>query len=775
VFTKTQHKIAAALYGGLAAFALLGAATLRAIDRYAQDAQWVTHTYGVIAELGVLDESLREAKSSVRSFLLTGDSSYIARYRRYADTSQAVLERIGRETADDPAQGTLIAQLRPLLRARITALNGTASLGPASVLHNSARVMSALSAGEMMSEHVGQLVGSMRYEERRLLGARIDAQRESEGLIRVLIVLAVLLGVVVVWLAHRSIRLDLDARRRAELSLRESEAKFSGILAIAADAVITTDAARRILHFNRGAQEIFGYAEREVTGLSLEMLMPSRFGTMHEARVEQFSRGTESSRRMGERRLVFGRRRSGEEFPAEVSISKLATADGWIFTAVVRDVTERVKRERFEHLLAEAGKRLVGSLDYETVLRSTVALCAPGIGDWCILDLVESQEGNRRSWRRIASSHDDPERDAAMIALEQHGINDDSPSRALDVLRRGTLELLPDVSDDWLESYCDQEELPLMRALGARSLLLMPLVTGGRPLGVLTIGTARDGARLSDDDVALAAGVADRAALAITNALNFMNAQRATRSRDEVLSAVSHDLRNSLSGVSVCARTLADHPPADDRERQQLYHVILDGAALMQRLIQDLLDVASIEAGRLSMDREPQSLPAILEASLPPFVAQGQQIGVTVRSLVSGHIPLVNVDSTRIMQVIGNLVGNALKFAPCGSAIVIGAEQRGADVRVSVRDEGPGIQAEHLTKIFDRFWHLKGAGRSRGTGLGLAIAKGIITAHGGRIWAESSPGEGSTFYFTLPTVNAPGSLGMSRHPSGVASWREAAR
>ena len=128
--------------------------------------------------------------------------------------------------------------------------------------------------------------------------------------------------------------------------------------------------------------------------------------------------------------------------------------------------------------------------------------------------------------------------------------------------------------------------------------------------------------------------------------------------------------------------------------------------------------------------------------------AEAEQIRLAVEC--EHGMPLVNADAARVVQVLANLLGNAIKYSEQGSVITIGASRGTEDVTLWVRDHGSGISAEHLPHIFDRFWHLRGASRTRGTGLGLAIAQGIVTAHGGRIWVESREGVGSTFFFTLP-------------------------
>jgi signal transduction histidine kinase len=132
------------------------------------------------------------------------------------------------------------------------------------------------------------------------------------------------------------------------------------------------------------------------------------------------------------------------------------------------------------------------------------------------------------------------------------------------------------------------------------------------------------------------------------------------------------------------------------------------------------------------------------------FAVRAAAQRVTLTTELDPEVPLLQADRTRVLQLLANLVGNALKYTDAAGAVTLGAAPRGAEVLVWVRDTGAGIPSEHLPHLFERFWQLRGASRTRGTGLGLAIAHGIVAAHGGRIWVESTVGDGSTFWFTLP-------------------------
>lgn len=225
-------------------------------------------------------------------------------------------------------------------------------------------------------------------------------------------------------------------------------------------------------------------------------------------------------------------------------------------------------------------------------------------------------------------------------------------------------------------------------------------------------------------------------------------AEAATRVRDEVLATVSHDLKNPLGTIYTSAALLLDMEMSPDAQRRQI-EIIRRTAKRMDRLIQDLLDVSRMEAGRFSVEPQPESARSmVLEArELLGSIALARNI--TLESALPEEDVTVPADRHRVLQVFSNLIGNAVKFTPEGGRVTVSAHVREDVIEFAVSDTGVGIAEENLPRIFDRFWH---GGEGGGSGLGLAIARGIVEAHGGTIWAESR-GQGSTFAFTLPLAS----------------------
>jgi signal transduction histidine kinase len=242
---------------------------------------------------------------------------------------------------------------------------------------------------------------------------------------------------------------------------------------------------------------------------------------------------------------------------------------------------------------------------------------------------------------------------------------------------------------------------------------------------------------------------------AVAALLDVTELRRAVRHRDELLQVVSHDLRTPLSTVVLTASTLgdvADGPEAAVRARVAGARLASAGRQ-MGRLIDDLLDLASLDEGRLSIVRATHAPADLLGEAAEQLADAARAKGLDLCLSAEPGLPDVDCDRDRILQVLGNVASNAVSATGTG-AICLAAETRGTEVVFRVRDTGPGIPDDELPHLFDRYRRGASA-RWRGMGLGLAISRGLVEAHGGRIWAESTPGEGTTVSFTLPGVRPP--------------------
>ncbi len=315
--------------------------------------------------------------------------------------------------------------------------------------------------------------------------------------------------------------------------------------------------------------------------------------------------------------------------------------------------------------------------------------------------------------------------------------DDDQPTEAL-------LEALTLVRSDGRETSL--RELPVAEALRAEETVraeeIVLRVPDGRSVSVLL-----NASPIHSEEGVLASFV--------VTLQDMTPLEEQERLRAEFLAMVSHELRSPLMSVKGSADTLAaESARLDPAEMSQFFRIIQDQAEHMRGLIGDLLDVARIQAGALPVDPEPADLRLLVEEAGGLFRSADARNPLEVE--VAADLPQVMADRRRIVQVLGNLLSNAAGYSPEGSPILVSAVRDGVHVAVSVADRGRGIPAELLPELFRRFSRASGAATASGvdgSGLGLAICKGIVEAHGGRIWAESDgPGLGARLTFTLPAV-----------------------
>jgi signal transduction histidine kinase len=421
----------------------------------------------------------------------------------------------------------------------------------------------------------------------------------------------------------------------------------------------------------------------------------------------------------------------------------LMLSDTIDLTVGVSDEASIAQRQRF---LVEASRLLSESIDYAATLKTVARLAVPGIADWCVVDLTQDDG----QMARVAIEHRDPARLVLAQKLQTHfPPRTGAPAGPAHVAYTGRTEFEPWVSESLLEELAPEaERRRLLAALGMNSYISVVLSTHGRVLGAITFFTDA-GRRLSSDDVVMAEDLAHRAATAIDNARLYEQAQRAVRARDDMLAIVTHDLRSPLSAIVTAAAMQVASAPHDENgtKIRQRAESIQRAAQHMSRLVRDLTDIGQIDAGRFAIERTPQNVASLTREVADALTPAADQRGTRLEVDIKGEVPPVDADGDRVVQVLSNLVTNAIKVG--AAQVTLGLEPRAEDVLFSVSDTGPGIREEDLPHMFDRYWRAPNA-TYRGTGLGLPISKQIVDAHGGRIWIESEVGVGSRFLFTLP-------------------------
>ncbi|MEO8575791.1 MAG: PAS domain-containing sensor histidine kinase [Gemmatimonadales bacterium] len=523
-----------------------------------------------------------------------------------------------------------------------------------------------------------------------------------------------------------------------------TDAILAAIVTISADAIVCVDDSQRIIFFNEGAATVFGYTAAEVMGQPLELLIPERFRGSHAKHVESFGKSSVVARRMGERGQISGLRKNGQEFPAEAAISHLGASDPRVFTVVLRDVTERKHAHETQQFLAEAGEILASSLGLEETFRNVARLAVPRLADACIVNV--NQDG---AFERTAVAHVDEEYGRELERKRQQHPIDASGDHPVAVVLRSLSPLILSAASTGLKADREHPELTdIFNALPSDAIIL-PLRARDQLLGVLSL--YRKHGTYDPGDVFLAEELGRRAAMAMDNARLHELVHVGVRARDDMIGIVAHDLRNPVNAVRMLAGVILDRERDEPlpAEITDYAAVIRQAAEQMDALIRDLLDVTRVEAGRLKVDAIPYNTEELLSDALRTLSPVAAEKSIVLRLNAPDDMPDVLADCERVRQAMSNLVGNAIKFSPEGSEIVVSVTVLQVEVRFSVADRGNGMTSDQLSHAFDRFWQSSRTDR-QGAGLGLAIAKGIIEAHGGRIWAESRPGAGSTFYFTLP-------------------------
>lgn len=521
-----------------------------------------------------------------------------------------------------------------------------------------------------------------------------------------------------------------------------TDAILAGIVTISADAIICVDESQKVTFFNEGAEKIFGYTANEMIGQSLEQLIPVRFRATHGAQLHGFGASTTRARKMGDRRQISGLRRNGEEFPAEAAISHVGESGKQIYSVILRDVTARQRAEDAQRFLAAAGETLVSSIGADETLRTVARLAVPLLADACVVHSYHDEV-----FQGVSVAHTDPQKAKAIERKRiEHPIDYSGDHPVARVIKTRARLVLSGAKPEDRVSLSRSSDIFLEPPSAA---ITLPLLAREHLLGV--IGFYREKGGYSEDDLFLTDELARRAAIALDNARLHEQVKTGVQARDDMIGIVSHDLRNPVNAVKMLTGVMLSPERAERSPPEMLEYatVIRQAAVQMDSLIMDLLDVTRVEAGRLTVDPKPVDAEELLSDALRTLapVAEGKGLRLTLNS--RADLPLVMADRDRISQALSNLVGNAIKFSPAGSEIGVRVIVLDAEVMFSVTDSGRGMTPEQLAHAFDRFWQSSRTDR-QGAGLGLAITKGIVDAHNGRIWAESAPGNGSTFYFTVP-------------------------
>ncbi len=498
---------------------------------------------------------------------------------------------------------------------------------------------------------------------------------------------------------------------------------FRELIDAAPDGILVTDQRGRIVLVNAEAERMFGYARDELLGKPVEVLVPERIRRHHPANVKSFH-ASPRLRPMGQAQDLFGHCKDGSEFPVEISLSPIRYQDQTLVVAGIRDVTDRRKMEREAR---RANAYLMSAVD---AIQDAFAL------------------------------YDEDDRvvlvNSACRQLMGGSLEGSIIGRRFD-------ELLPDALSAGVFDFSDESREALLArwlAYHAAPSGALEVRTGqGRYLRVVERKTPEHGT------VSLMMDVTD-------DVLREAELRSASAAKSEFLSSMSHELRTPLNAVLGFAQLLERDrkQPLSERQQERLQHVLRGGEHLL-RLIDDVLDLSRIEAGRISISCEPVSLREVFDeviATLEPMATRAQ-IALAVRSLPHALPPVV-ADRTRLAQILMNFGSNAIKYGKAGGRAELATTIEADTVRVTVIDDGIGIPVDKQDRMFEPFQRAgQETGPIEGTGIGLAISKRLARLMSGGVGFTSDPGKGSQFWVEVPVYHVAVSPPIVVSPVHLAS------
>jgi PAS domain S-box-containing protein len=510
------------------------------------------------------------------------------------------------------------------------------------------------------------------------------------------------------------------------------------VLSVLPDAVVVANAKGEIRYANQAAETMLGWPAGELTGNPLTAIVPRRLRARHQIGFSTFI-ATRTPTIMGRPIRLPALRRDGSEIDVDLTLGVLSSSDeGELIIGSLRDLRDRVELERqidlarFLRAATTAATKLTNVLDVEYVLRTAVEVLT-----------VEYDAALARIWLW------DPEacllhlRASGGLSRRVHGSSREHvdpashPYKLGKVVRERRPFLENDLSGDiqFNQAWVAEERL--------QAAAVMPLLIAGELMGVLVSFFRQP---LQEEVFEVLLTLSALIATAINDAQLYEKTRRALRARDEILAIVSHDLRNPLGAITLSAEHLLREGA---RELPQQAQRIQRCVKRMEQLTSDLLDLSVIEAGRLTIAVSEQQVRAIAVEAVEGLKPRADEKHVRLANEAERSAAVVTCDFARVVQALSNLIGNAIKFTDPGGEVIVHVVEHVDRITYVISDTGSGIDEIDLPHIFDRYWKKSRSGTGS-VGLGLAIAKGLAEAHGGTLCAESRPGHGSTFSFTLP-------------------------
>ena len=540
-----------------------------------------------------------------------------------------------------------------------------------------------------------------------------------------------------------------DEARELDLGLR----RMAAIVDSSDDAIVSKDLNGIVNSWNRSAERIFGYTAAEILGKSIRTIIPADRQAEEDHVLAAIMRGDRV-----EHFETIRIRKDGRLIPISLTVSPVRDATGVIIGAskIARDISDRIaaqaeadRSKRHDVFLGQLMATLTASLDYRKTLTALAVLAVPRIADWCAVDLVE----DNGTICRLAVSYVDSAPVGVTQAMHGWSSHPSSPaSTAAAIGVRAPFLWSEDGASARARDRDRSDDRPWARPVGLVSYICTPMMTPGRAMGALALGTFGSRRPFDSDDLRFAADVAARASMSIENSQAYEQLQTANRLKDEFLATLSHELRTPLNAIVGYTRMLRSGVVSPERIAHAIEVMDRNATALTQ-IVEDVLDVSRIISGKTRLNVQAVQLSNVIGDAIGTVAPAADAKGVRIQTVLDTDPGIVSGDGDRLQQVVWNLLSNAIKFTPRGGRIQVRLERVNSHVEIVISDTGIGIPPAFLAHIFERFRQAEG-GTTRqhgGLGLGLAIARHIVEMHGGTIHAASEgEGKGATFRVVLP-------------------------
>ncbi|MEX2582396.1 MAG: ATP-binding protein [Gemmatimonadota bacterium] len=435
-----------------------------------------------------------------------------------------------------------------------------------------------------------------------------------------------------------------------------------------------------------------------------------------------------------------------------VSAAPLRGPGGAIVAGVLTclDISDQRRRYTSRKFLTDAGALLATNVDPVTTLRNIARLAVPTLADWCTIDLIRGDG----SLERVAVEHMEPRK--AMAAAElarRHPPSRESEFGVSKAIRTGRSELIREVTPELMRELARSPgHRKLLEELGIRSVMLVPLIARGEPLGAITFVSAESGWLYSSEELEMAEELAGRAALAIENSRLFDASQAATEAKSDFLAVMSHELRTPLTAIIGYSELLqlGVPEPVTPRQHEQAERIEVSARHLLQ-LIEEILTLVTLDSGESRVRSEQIDVKELLDSAASIMDPMARAKGLAIGIGHAAHDTVLLSDPDKLLQILLNLLSNAIKFTESGEIRLEASVEDGV-VTFTVADTGIGLGPEHMERIFEPFWQVERpiTRRAGGTGLGLTISRRLADLLGGDLEVESEVGAGSTFRVILP-------------------------